>query len=242
MDRPREFFIGNKRFCLWSPSLGMSIMLGRHISALGIDDDMLARNPSIEALRLVKDKRDELCYILAIHSYRTFYELGNSRTLQRRAKIFSSNLTDEEIARFFLVILGEPTPETIMSLTGITEDRKEVARISEYKSNDSHTKTFGGKTEFGALLDAACAKYGWTKDYVVWGIDLLSLRLMLADSINTIYLSEEDMKSLNIAANSEDEIGMTKEDFDKLKAFTSQEYNSTFSRTKRQHKPSMAVI
>lgn len=222
MDRPREFFIGNKRFCFWSPSLGMSIMSGRHISVLGIDNDMLAKNPSIEALRLVKGKKDELCYILAIHSYRSFYELSNSRTIQRRAKIFSTNLSDEEIAQFFLFILGEPSPEAIMSLSGIADDRKEASRISEHKSKDSHIKTFGGKTAFGALLDAACSKYGWTKDYVVWGIDLLSLRLMLADSINTIHLSEEDMKALNIVAKSDDIIGMTEDDFAKLKEYTSQ--------------------
>ena len=40
---------------------------------------------------------------------------------------------------------------------------------------------FGGKTIWGTLIDAACERYGWTFDYVVWGISYNNLTLMLKD-------------------------------------------------------------
>ena len=52
---------------------------------------------------------------------------------------------------------------------------------------------------------------------MVWGIDLISLRMMLADSINSIYLSDEDMKQCGVVASDKDRIGMSKDDFAKLK-------------------------
>lgn len=75
---------------------------------------------------------------------------------------------------------------------------KQFINNKYFKSRHGHNKTFGGKTIYGLLIDAACKNYGWTKEYAVWGIDVISLRLMLADSINSVYLSDEDLKHLHI--------------------------------------------
>ena len=217
MDRPREFFIGERRFCLWSPSLGMSMMIERHISELDIDKIIISANPSMEAIRLATEKRKEICDILAIHSFRSFKDLSNSLRLKKRSDYFSDHLTEDEIAQLILIVLSEPRIETLISLSGIAEDQKEQSRIVSIKNKDGHNRTFGGKTIYGSLIDTACKAYGWTKHYVVWGIDLISLRMMLADSINSIYLSDEDMKQCGVVVSEKDRIGMSKDDFAKLK-------------------------
>ena len=217
MDRPREFFIGKSRFCLWSPSLGMSMMLERHISALGIDSTVLARNHSMEALRLVEEKRKEVCDILAIHSFRRFSDLSNIQSLDKRSDYFSGNLTNDELAELLLIVLSEPKIETLLSFSGIAEDQKEQSGIARIKNKEGHNRSFGGKTIFGLLIDAACRAYGWTKEYVVWGIDLMSLRLMLADTVNSVYLSDEEAKQCGIKAPEKDRIGMSADDFAKLR-------------------------
>lgn len=218
MDRPREFFIGRKRYCLWSPTLGVSLMLERHMQSIGIDAELMSSNPSIEILRLVRDKRYEVCYILAILSFRSFLELSNGSTLERRAKIFSKSLTDDEIAQLLLVGLGSVDAGQLIKMSGIEDERKEQSRISEIKNKDGHTKIFGGRTMYGTLIDAACRAYGWSKEYVVWGIDLTSLRMMLADKIDSIYMSDDDMKQLGIHSTHDKKFGMTPEDIAKLKA------------------------
>lgn len=200
MDRPREFFIGKRRFCLWSPTLGVSLLLERHLSALGLDNDLLAKNLPMEAMRIVSIKRNEVCRILAILSLRKFEDLINSKIIDRKAEYFSKNLSDEELSQLILVALSGPKAETLISLSGLEKEHKEQSRIIKYKNKDGHTLSFGGKTIYGSLIDAACFKYGWTKEYVVWGIDLCSLRMMLADSVNTVYLSDEEIKALHIVA------------------------------------------
>ena len=217
MDRPREFYIGEKRFCLWSPSLGMTMMLERHIAELGIDHGMIARNPSVEALRLTVDNRDEVCNILSISSFRRFSELSDVRKLQERSRYFSEHLSDEELAEILLLILSEPRIETILSVSGIAADQREQSMIAHIKNKGGHSRSFGGKTIYGLLIDAACRAYGWTKQYVVWGIDLVSLRMMLADSINSIYLSDEEAKQLGIQDQGAARIGMSADDFAKLR-------------------------
>lgn len=200
MNRPREFFIGKNRFCLWSPTLGVSLMLERHIAALGIDRELMAKSPSMEAIRLSSSKRKEVCHILAILSLREYRDLSNYMVIDRRVKFFSEKLSDEELAQLILIALSEPKAETLISLSGLDKEHEEQSRIAKHKNKDGHTLSFGGKTIYGSLIDTACAKYGWTKEYVVWGIDLCSLRMMLADSVNTVYLSDEEIKALHIVA------------------------------------------
>lgn len=221
MNRPREFFIDHQRYCLWPLTLGMSLMIDRHLAVLSIDDNLLAKDPAMEAMRLASGKRAEVCYILAIFSLRKYSELSNTQTITRRSNVFETKLSDEELAQLLLIALSEPKAETLISLSGIATEQKEQARIAQHKNRDGHTLTFGGKTIYGTLIEAACSKYGWAKEYVVWGIDLVSLRMMLADSINSIYLSDEDMKALNMVTKSEDVFGMSRDDFAKLKALTS---------------------
>lgn len=218
MNRPRELFIGSKRYCLWSPSLGMSLMIERHIAALGIDAGLLERNPAMEALRLVSIHRREVAHILAILSFRQYSELCQAEKIRKRADVFADKLSDEEMAQLILVVMTEPTTQTLISLSDITKDHAEQSRIVKYKNRDGHTVSFGGKTIYGTLIDAACSRYGWTKDYVVWGIDLVSLQTMLADTINSICLSDEEMKALGIHSTHGQKFGMTPEDIARLKA------------------------
>ena len=219
MDRPREFFIGRCRFCLWSPTLGMTMMMERHLSSLDIDYKLLSENPSIEALRLATAYREEVCYILAILSFRRFFQLSNSKILSSRARYFSGHLSDEELAQLLLMALSVPRIETLSLLSGIADDQKAQSKIVQLKNKDGHNRSFGGKSIYGLLIDTACKAYGWTKEYVVWGIDFISLRLMLADSVNSIYLSDDDIKSLGFTYSGKKEIyGMTPEDIAKIKA------------------------
>ena len=231
MDRPREFYIRNieirflshrfilwsRRFQLWSPSLGMSMMLERLISNLGIDSMTLANNYSMAVMGMTDEIRKKICDILSIHSFRRFSDLSNKRKLDRRSVYFKKHLSDEELIQLLLIVLSEPRIETILSLSGIADEQKDQSRIAQIKNKDGHNRSFGGKTIYGLLIDAACKAYGWTKEYVVWGIDLISLRLMLADSVNSVYLSDEEAKQFGINAQKKDQIGMSADDFAKLR-------------------------
>lgn len=220
MDRPREFFIGECRFCLWYPTLGMSMMVARHIESLEIDGKLFTINPNIEALRLSTKKRKEVCYIISIHTFRKFHELCNSEKIRKRAEYFERKLGEEDIAQLLLLILSIPTVENIMELTGIAEQQRQQAKILKIKNDDSSTLSFGGLTMYGSLIVPACEKLNLTPHQVIWEISIINLRMLLADTVNTIYLSDEERKKVGPIKNmkQKDVYGMTKEDIAKLKS------------------------
>lgn len=216
MDRPREFYIGNRRFCLWSPSLGMSMMITRHLDALGADNTLLVKNPTMEALRLVSCKKKEICDILAIHSFRNKCQLSDSRKISERSDFFVENLDEEEVAQLLMLVLSEPKAETLISLSPLAEQRDKQALIAQIKKSSS-TLTFGGTTIYGSLIAPAMEKLHIDYDKVVWGLSLVNLKMLLADNINSVFLSEEEAKKYGMATEKPKTIGMSADDFSRLK-------------------------
>ena len=216
LDLPREFFIENTRFQLWQPTLGVSILAERKISSLNIDRQTLKETPAIEALRLASLEKEKLSQLIALHTVRDKAVLNDSRRMKGIASRLAA-LDDGELAQLFLLILSMPDVSTLLRETGLTQEHQKQSEIARIKNKDGRSISFGGKTIFGTLIDTACAKYGWTKDYVVWGIDLTSLRMMLADSVNSVYLSDEELKQVKLDSGSLQKFGMTKEDIEKLK-------------------------
>ena len=56
-----------------------------------------------------------------------------------------------------------------------------------------------GKSIYGLLVDFACQRYGWTLDYILWGISLVNLNMLFADAITTVYLNDEERKKLGMS-------------------------------------------
>ena len=92
------------------------------------------------------------------------------------------------------------------------EESKRMAKVNAAKDSENQY-VFGGKTIWGTLIDAACERYGWTFDYVVWQISYNNLTLMLKDKVTSIYLSDKERKKAHIvAANEQIFNGNSKED------------------------------
>lgn len=85
---------------------------------------------------------------------------------------------------------------------GIDKENTERKRIAKVKKDNSSI-SFGGNSTYGTMIDFACQRYGWTFDYVVWGISYINLRMLMADAITTVYLSSDEMKQLGISGSEE---------------------------------------
>ena len=46
------------------------------------------------------------------------------------------------------------------------------------------------------MIDFACQRYGWKMNHLLWEISYANLKMLMADAITTIYLSEEERKLL----------------------------------------------
>ena len=172
----------------------------------------------MEALRLATLHKESICRILAIRSFRHFRELSNSKLIDARAKFFQSSLSAKELAQILIVILREPTAESLCALCGLDKQKEEQARVIEVKKSGSSI-SFGGLTIYGTLIGPAMSTLHMSYHDIVWGISLVNLKMLLSDSINSIYLSDEEMKALGRSSdNKKETYGMTPGDIAKLKA------------------------
>lgn len=202
MERPVGFNVGNRRFFIYQPTLGKTHLLVRLFKELDADEKFITADPYMEALRLCQTKKEIVCRILSYYTFNRKEDICNNSKVEYRAKWFERKLDDEELSTFLVLVLsGDNTDEYIMYF-GIDKEREERKRITEVKK-DSSGITFGGNSTYGTLIDFACQRYGWTMDYVVWGISYANLKMLMADSITTIYLSEDERKKLNIYDDSE---------------------------------------
>lgn len=202
MERPVGFNIGNRYFYIYPPTLGMTYLLARLFRELDANRQIVATNPYMEAIRLCKVRKDIVCRILSYQTFNKKKDIFNNTKIAERADFFYKNLDLEELATLLVLILTSDNLEVYTSHLGIDKEREERKRITDIKK-DNGGITFGGNSVYGTLIDFACQRYGWTMDYVVWGISHTNLRMLMADAITTVYLNAKEKKQLNIFDNKE---------------------------------------
>ncbi len=205
-DMPIGFTVGDKHYCLYPPTLGKIYLTSQITSLLQINTELLSVNPILETMRIVKEKKDMVCRLIAYHTLKTQEELTNSRIIDERTSKLSKCLDEEDAATLLLSILKESNyvEEAIHQLE-LDKEAERMARVNAAKKN-TNTYIFGGRTIWGSLIDAACERYGWTFDYVVWGISYKNLALMLKDKVTSIYLSNEEAKHCHVPRAGEEVI------------------------------------
>lgn len=196
-DQPIEFETRNRRYCLYPPTLGKLYLTAPIVEAIDIKKDNLTVLPFAEILRVVCSHREECCRLLAYHTLCTKEDCFNSKLLKTQTKQLSKYLDNEDIATLLITILKDDCTEAIVKGTGMQEDAERMRRVEKAKDKSS-SFIFGGKTIWGMLIDTACERYGWTFDYVVWGISYQNLTLLLKDKITSVYLSDKERKRVHL--------------------------------------------
>ena len=198
IERPVGFNIGSQQFYLYPPTLGITYHLARLFKSLEADARLISANPSLEAIRLCTEKKEIVCRILSNYTFNRKEDVFDGIKVEARAKELSE-LAAEELATIFTIVLSGDNTEEFIKYFGIDKERLERSRIAAVKKDNSSV-TFGGNSTYGTLIEFACQRYGWTMDYVMWGISYANLKMLMADAITTIYLSEEDRKLLGKGA------------------------------------------
>lgn len=197
IDRPKGFSVGRRHFCLYPLTLGKMYLTQRVMQNLGVDYGNLKVNPYAEALRLANTKRDDCLALIAYHSLKDKEQVLNTRTVATRKGIFGKELDESDIATLLMMcIMSDRTHEFIHEL-GIDKELQRMNEVLKAKQSNN-TFQFGGKSVYGTLIDNACERYGWTFDYVVWGISYTNLQMLLKDSVKSVYLTDDEMKKCGI--------------------------------------------
>ncbi len=183
-------------------TLGKMYLTSQLIESMDVNRENLMIDPFVEALRIINTKREESCRLIAYHTIKTKEELLNNRIVDVQQKLISK-FPNQDIATLLICILKNNSYQAIVEGAGIDKESKRMSKVNAAKSASGQF-IFGGKTVWGSLIDAACERYGWTFDYVVWGISYNNLTLMLKDKITSIYLSDDERKRAHLPSEDEE--------------------------------------
>lgn len=199
MERPLEFYIGDERYNLYPVTLGKSYLIHRLLVSLEMSHSNVQVNPFLEAIRLCESKLDTVVRLVVYSTLNNKDDLFNERLIQQRCEYFKSNIDKEDMAKLLLYLLTSDKVEECVKFLGLDKDREDQRKVLRVKSKNSNVINFGGKSVFGAIIDVACERYGWTLDYIVWGISYASLRMLMADMTTSITLTDEERKKVRIS-------------------------------------------
>ena len=195
IEKPIRFSVGKSKLCLYPPTLGKMQILKNLYFSMDVNMKLLSINPLAETLRVCTEKSDIVCQIIAYSTSDGKKSVLDIEKILHRAKFFEDNISVEDMATILTIILSNDKIEEFIQYFGIDADREMKTQISRIKGEGSSI-TFGGKSIYGLLIDFACQRYGWTMDYVLWGISYVNLNMLFADAITTVYLSDEERKKL----------------------------------------------
>ena len=197
IERPQGFKVNQRQFYLYPVTLGKTYLISRLVECLGINLEIIKANPYMEALRICQEKKESVCRILSYHTINKKEELFDYDFVQERCNFFYKEIDNDSMAQLLVMVLSERDISAYIKHLGIDKEKEWQAKAMRAKK-DNNSLTFGGKSIYGTLIDTACQRYGWTFEYVVWGISYANLQLLLADSVTSIYLSDEERKRVNI--------------------------------------------
>lgn len=106
-------------------------------------------------------------------------------------------MDNEDIATLILACLMYDKTLLFIQYFGIDKEQERMSEVIKAKDN-KNSFSFGGKSIYGTIIDAACERYKWTYDYVVWGISYTNLQMLLKDYVKSVYLTDDEMKSAHL--------------------------------------------
>lgn len=220
MEAPHAFSTGSCTYHLYPLCLGKLMLVHRQLRTIEIDEMAVARMPIAEVMKIAVKHRDVCNLIIAYVTAENKAECFDEKRLNDVVSDLST-LTAEDIATLMVCILTIDNTEEVKGHYGIDKESNAMNSVLKVKSR-SGSLVFGGKTLLGALIDQACERYGWTVDYTVWGVSYATLRLLMADRVTTIYLTDEERKKVPAAVMQRDEevIRASKETMAQIKSMS----------------------
>lgn len=218
LDRTSSFTIDgyNEVFRIHYPSYGIMTLVSETLDGAGLDRSNLSLNPYAEVLRLSSVSKDSVCRAISLYCVS-----GKADALgfesERLSSIFFSSMTVDELAKTLLMCLSLDNVDSVLRHYSLTRENDRYNRAAKVKMQKSDSISFGGITVYGSMLDPVMERYGWTLDYVVWGISYANLRLILSDMPKTLYMNKDDRKKAGIT-NEKTVKAETITDINKLRA------------------------
>ena len=199
MERPFGFKVGDKQFYLYPMTLGKSYLLSQIIESLKVNDNLLSSNPYAEAMRLCTVNKNIVARIIVYNTLDNKRDIFDYELVNERIEFFINNLNTEELAELLSIILSNDDIGKYTKYLGIDRDKQVLDKVMHIKKKSNNNIDFFGKSILGTLIIPACDKLNMTPSQIVWDISLSFLRLLMADCIVSVLLTDDERKKIHIS-------------------------------------------
>lgn len=220
MERPHVLKTDNGTLYLYPMTLGKNFLLQRFVENIGIT---VSGNIEMEILKAVMKSKDAVCEMLSYMMARNdYYSVFDNAAMEERKAILKQE-NESELATVLLMLLSSDKTTEFIKHLHIDEEQRNMSKVTKVKEkSDKNSFSFGGLSLYGSLIDVAMERYGLTKRQVVWEMDYTSLRLLLADRVTSVYVTDAERRKIHI---SKDRIKVNGDDKSALmKAIKSQKW------------------
>lgn len=217
IERPHGFKVDGRQFYLYPVTLGKTYLLGRLVENLDIRQEIMSFNPYLEALRVAETKKEEALRIIAYHTARNKEEVFDNLLIDERIEYFTEKLDNEDIAQLIITLFTEVSVDDYIKHFKIDKEKEAMNKVMKCKKDSRNTYTFGGKSIYGSMIDFLAQRYGWTMDYIIWGISYKNLQMLLADMTTSIHLTDEERKRCRVSNDRNFISGDDMRNIDKIK-------------------------
>ena len=196
IERPVSFSIKRKHFSVYPATLGKIQLTARLVEAIGLDKETDAGKIHQIIIQSANTHRSECLRLIAYSTLPGMDCLDENKVYGRLEELRA--IDDADIASLLLVILTQDKTELIERHFLMHKERERMNEVMKVKKQDKNSVSFGGRSVWGTLIDAACERYGWSYQYVLWGISYSNLQLLFADQIRQVFLTDEERKKVHI--------------------------------------------
>lgn len=198
LDTAYPFSVGDKAYRLYPVTLGKELLLKPLLDEAGLLPAMDGELLASACMNAARGKRNVSLRIVALNTLGSRSDLQDEAVVTGRMAELGMELEEDDLASMLLICMREMLKtEDLMKITGIGRDRERMRSVQKVKKDSPNTVSFGGVSVYGRLLDVACERYGWSMQYVLWGISSANLQLMLADQLTSLYLSNEELNAID---------------------------------------------
>lgn len=200
IEKVHSFSVAGRQFYLYPITLGKLYTLQRIVQQLDINPQALAINAPAEAMRIARAHPYECSLVVAYLTCKSKAAVMSTPQVRDTAQLFLEQLDQEDLATMLLYYLNYDKAALFVKHYGFDRDAERRRQVMHVKrDDDKNTFTFGGLTVYGTLIDWAAERYGWSLDYIVWGISVTSLRMLQLDAISTIFVSDDERKRIHVS-------------------------------------------
>ena len=200
LERPRQIKIDGRSFRIRPLTLGKTLLLAKYNDTLRSALLKAVKDPQKALLKMCEENADVVAGLIAIYITEKVGDLFDDDVMETRRKFLLDNLTPVQMATLMELYYEEKSVDYYVKALGIDKER-DKRRKAEKAKDPSSSVICGGVSLLGGFIDMVCERYGWTYQYVLWGISYNTLQTMLADVVQTVYLSDKERKRAHISTD-----------------------------------------